>query len=120
MNSLKLSVIIPIHNADRLLSSCLESIRNQSFSDYEVLCIDDNSTDNSSEIIKNFASTDARFKYLKINERSASKARNYGMDIAQGEFITFVDADDFVEQNAFEYLLSSIETNAGTGSRRYT
>lgn len=92
----KVSVIVPVWNAEKYISVTLSSIRDQDFADIEVLVVDDCSTDRSSEIIASFVNSDPRFKYLKSPSNFGGPAgpRNLGLDMAKGEFIAFCDADD--------------------------
>lgn len=108
MNKYKVSVIIPVFNMEEYITECLDSILNQTLKDIEILCIDDCSTDNSSEIIKNFK--DSRIKYIKLDRNSGSAiARNRGIDEANGEFIVFMDSDDYYYNND---SLEKLYTNA--------
>lgn len=108
-----LSVIIPIYNAEKYLSKCLDSILNQNFTDFEVLLIDDGSTDSSPDICKRYAHSDRRFKYIRKENGGAYQTRLYGAKRAQGTYITFCDADDFYKNKyAFARLHEEvIKTN---------
>ena len=97
----KISVIIPIYNAESFLNECLASIQNQTFSDYEVWLIDDGSTDNSGTICDKFAAQNEQFHVIHKQNEGVSSARNTGLEKANGEWICFIDADDTVEK---EYL----------------
>lgn len=99
MDRICFSIIIPIYNAEMTLQRCLDSIIRQTFSDFEVLMVDDGSIDNSSIICKKYSSIDRRFKYLKKNNSGPSAARNLGLDNAQGEYIAFIDSDDYVNKD---------------------
>lgn len=103
---IKVSVIVPIYNVESLLPICLDSIKGQTLNDFECLLIDDGSTDNSGRICDEYVNKDARFKVIHTLNRGASAARNLGLDNAKGEWIQFVDSDDWVEgnflQNFFE------------------
>jgi len=99
-----ISVIIPIYNSGKDLERLLKSLKNQSFSDYEVIMIDDGSCDNSAEICENFLQEDNRFKYFYQDNGGVSVARNNGMKKAKGEFITFLDADDEIDSNYLDVL----------------
>ena len=79
------SVIIPVYNVEKYLPRCLDSVLGQSFRDIEVICIDDGSTDSSSEILRSYAQKDARIRIISQENRGVSAARNAGLDIAQGE-----------------------------------
>lgn len=100
----KISVIIPIYNAEAYLENCLESIKNQSFTDYEVLLIDDGSTDNSGKICDIFATKDFRFQVIHKSNGGVSSARNIGIEQAKGEWICFMDSDDTVEKDYLQHL----------------
>lgn len=104
---LKLSVIIPIYNAQKHLKQCLNSIQNQSFKDFEVILINDGSTDNSLSICDLFAKDDKRFKVFSFNNRGVSVARNEGILKAKGEWITFIDSDDYILPFYFEPILKA-------------
>ena len=99
-----ISVIVPIFNAEEYLDECIESIINQSYKDLELLLIDDGSTDKSSSICDNYAQSDKRIRvFHKINE-GVSVARNIGIEKSQGEWLMFVDADDYLLPNAIAKL----------------
>ena len=100
----KISVIIPIYNVESYLGKALESIINQSFSDIEIICVDDGSTDNSLQIIKEYEKNDKRIKIISKENGGVSSARNAGVDIAQGEYLYMYDPDDWVESRILEVL----------------
>lgn len=105
--SMKLSIIVPIYNAEKFLEKCLKSIRAQNVADFECILIDDNSTDDSGKICDYFAIKDQRFKVVhKYNEGPAA-SRNLGIYLAKGEWIGFVDADDWIEPDHFSYLIDN-------------
>ena len=87
---------------EKYLVECLESIVNQSFKDFEVICVNDGSTDNSLEILQKYAENDERFKVLNQENQGQGVARNNALNIANGEYILFVDPDDFIELNMLE------------------
>jgi glycosyltransferase involved in cell wall biosynthesis len=91
---MRFSIIIPNYNCDKYIKECLDSIFNQTFKDYEVIVIDDGSTDNSLEVIKNY-----NVKLLHTNRKYAGGARNKGLIEAKGEYIIFLDSDDFLYDN---------------------
>lgn len=91
----KISVIIPVYNAKLYIAECLNSVINQSLKELEIICVDDGSTDNSLEILKEFASKDSRISVLKQKNSGAAVARNKGLEIAKGDFVAFLDSDDF-------------------------
>lgn len=95
----QVSVIIPIYNVEVYLERCLKSIQNQSFKDFEVLMINDGSPDHCDAICKRFAENDPRFKYFAQKNQGVSAARNLGLDNVNGEYVVFVDSDDWVEED---------------------
>ena len=102
-----ISVIIPIYNAEKWLRRCLDSIVRQTiFCKLEVILIDDGSVDSSSHIIDEYVSRYSSFKALHIENQGVSNARNQGIDIAIGEYLAFIDADDYIDNDYFETLLS--------------
>jgi glycosyltransferase involved in cell wall biosynthesis len=103
----KVSIIIPVYNASNFLERCLDSVLSQTLSDIEVICIDDCSSDNSFEILKDYVGKDSRIKFFK-NEQNIGQGltRNKGLDIAQGEYVAFVDCDDWIEPDMYEVLYS--------------
>ncbi len=104
-----ISIIIPVYNADEYIDECIKSVTEQTYSDFELLLIDDGSTDTSSDICKNWECKDSRIKYLFQNNSGVSVARNHGIEQARGEFITFIDSDDFVDCRYCEKLLSHMD-----------
>lgn len=96
------SIILPVYNAESTLRRTLNSIYHQTYSDFEVLMIDDGSSDFSEDICKEFAKQDLRFRYFKRNNCGVSATRNYGIKHAKGEFITFIDSDDLYKENYLE------------------
>ena len=109
----KISVIVPIHNTSKYLTKCINSITNQTYKNLEIILIDDGSTDNSLEICKILEKTDDRITVIHQENIGLSETRNKGMDLATGEYICFIDSDDYIDNNMFETLLKEIEkTNA--------
>ncbi len=106
----KVSVIIPVYNAAGYLKDCLDSLQNQSFTDFEALLIDDGSTDHSRDILERYARLDSRFIVLRQPNGGASRARNTGLERAQGEYICFTDADDLLHPQYLETLLYFAQT----------
>lgn len=103
-----ISIIVPIYNTEKYLEKCLESIQNQTFTDFEVIMVDDGSTDISAEICKNFANEDSRYKYFYKDNGGEGSARNYGLSKVTGNYITFVDSDDYVAYDYLEVLSADI------------
>ncbi|MGT2829363.1 glycosyltransferase family 2 protein [Streptococcus hillyeri] len=101
----KVSVIVPIYNVGKYLRKCLESIQSQTYRNFEVILVDDGSDDCSIEIAKDFSQIDDRFYYLRKENGGLSSARNSGLEKVSGEFVLFVDGDDFIETNCIEELI---------------
>ncbi|MBR3628081.1 MAG: glycosyltransferase family 2 protein [Elusimicrobia bacterium] len=105
----KISVIVPTYNVEKYLSQCLDSILNQTFKDFECICINDGSTDNSLSILQKYASKDNRIKIINQENKGLSGARNAALKIVTGKYITFVDSDDFVSSDYLEKLINLAE-----------
>ena len=106
MNNVKVSVIMPVHNAAKYLHTCMNSLVNQTLKDIEIICINDDSTDNSLEILEQYKRNDPRIKIFNVNCHCPGGARNKGLDTASGEFVGFIDADDWIDHDYFEKLYS--------------
>lgn len=109
----KVSVIIPCYNVAQWLARCLDSVINQTMGDIEIICIDDKSTDNTAQILAEYAARDTRIRpiYFDTN-RGVATARNAGLDMACGEYIGFVDPDDFIDNDFYEKLYKlAVERN---------
>ena len=104
----KISIIVPVYNVEKYLRRCLDSIAAQTFTDWECICIDDGSPDNSGKILDEYAEKDSRFAVIHQANGGVSAARNAGLDATRGEWIAFVDSDDWVEK---EMLLKLISTD---------
>lgn len=107
----KVSVIIPIYNSEKFLCRCIDSVLMQTFTDFEVILVDDGSIDNSSKICDDYTSVDSRVKVIHKRNEGASIARNTGLNVANGEYITFIDSDDYVSSTYLADLYSDISTN---------
>ena len=103
----KISIIVPFYNTEKYIERCLTSLVNQTVSDIEIVCINDGSNDNSLEIVKTFANKDLRIKILEQENLKQGAARNNGTKIAVGEYIGFVDSDDWVDLDYFEKLYNA-------------
>lgn len=110
-SSILVSVIVPIYNVEKFLEKCLLSIKNQTFRNYEVLLIDDGSTDNSKKICEDFVKNDNRMKYFYKQNGGLSDARNYGLKYAKGNYLVFVDSDDYLEESFLATLYDGITKN---------
>ena len=109
----KISLIMPVYNAEKYLAEALESVFRQTFKDYEVICVDDGSTDNSLKILQEFASKHENMTVITQENKRVSAARNAGFNVSKGEYVQFMDADDVLRDNAFELAYKRIsETNA--------
>ena len=104
----KVSIIVPVYNAQKYLKRCLDSIRIQSYKDFEVILIDDGSIDNSGEICDLYCSLDSRFKVMHQENLGVSVARNKGIELATGKYLIFIDSDDEVMPNMLEEMVSYI------------
>lgn len=101
-----ISVIIPIYNVEKYLRRCLDSVKNQTFPDWEAICVNDGSPDNSAEILEEYAKKDARFKIVNKENGGLSDARNAGMAFASGKYILYLDSDDFIHPQTMEIAYS--------------
>ena len=103
-----ISIIIPVYNAEKYLEKCLQSVKEQTFSNFEVLCVNDGSKDDSVKIVEKFVQEDARFYLITQENQGASAARNNGLKHAQGQYIMFLDSDDWYEPEACEKAYEAI------------
>ena len=104
------SIIVPVYNVEKEIRKCLDSIKNQTYGDFEVLCVDDCGKDSSMDIVREYAQKDNRFKILTHeHNRGVSAARNTGLDNASGEYTMFVDSDDWLETNALEVIKDNFD-----------
>lgn len=113
---MKLSIIVPIYNAEKYIDKCIESILNQTFSDFELILVNDGSQDASLHICKTWQEKDNRIRIIDKENGGVSSARNAGIDISNGEYIGFVDSDDYIDHHMYEKLFKAVEsTNADIG-----
>lgn len=109
----KVSIIVPVYNVERYLPRCLDSILNQTMKDIEILCINDGSTDVSLEILKNYQKKDNRIRIMNLKSKGVSSARNTGINMARGEYLSFIDSDDWVDSDFIEKLYeTAVKNNA--------
>lgn len=106
---MKVSLIIPIYNAENYLYKCIDSVLNQTFKDLEIILVDDGSNDNSNEICDNYARKDCRIKVIHRNNGGLSAARNTGIVESTGEYVLFIDADDCLYDNSVASLVALVE-----------
>lgn len=105
----QISIIIPIYNTEQYLSDCLDSVINQTIQDIEIICVNDGSTDNSAQIIEEYALKDNRIKVLHKENGGQTSSRRAGLKLATGEYIGFVDSDDWIDSDMYEKMLSIAE-----------
>lgn len=109
MNDL-ISVVVPVYNCEKYLNKCVASLFAQTHQNLEIILVDDGSTDSSPTLCDSFAEKDGRVKVLHIKNNGVAVARNKGLEIANGDYITFLDSDDWVEYDMYEYLLSLVKS----------
>lgn len=107
----KISIVIPVYNVEKYICKCIDSVLSQTLKEFEIILVDDGSTDNSGTICDEYALKDNRIKIIHKNNGGVSDARNTGMDLAEGEFMLFVDSDDWIEHGTVEYLYNKIVEN---------
>ncbi len=107
----KVSIIVPVYNGETTLKVCLDSIQKQTYENIEVIVVDDGSLDNSGKICDEYAEKDARFKIIHKKNEGVSMARNDALDHSTGEYICFVDGDDYIEADMIEGLYSAVKSN---------
>jgi glycosyltransferase involved in cell wall biosynthesis len=110
----QISVIVSVYNTEQYLAQCIQSILKQTYQNLELILVDDGSTDRSLTICTHYQELDSRVRVFHQSNQGVSKARNYGMDVAAGNFITFVDSDDYVMPNYLEELFEALKS---TGSQ---
>lgn len=103
----KISAILPVYNVEQYIKDCLDSIINQTMDDIEIICVNDGSLDNSLQVLEEYAQKDARIKIISQENQGQGIARNNGLKIANGEYITFIDPDDWVDVDMFEKMYKS-------------
>jgi len=106
---MKFSIIIPVYNTEKYIIRCLESIKNQTYKNYEVICIDDGSKDNSFKLMKEFAKDNKQFNVLSKKNSGPSDTRNIGIEKATGDYICFLDSDDYLDKNFLKKIESKIK-----------
>ena len=107
----KVTVIIPVYNAEKYLRKCLDSVVNQSLREIEIICVDDGSTDSSPEILAEYAEYDERILIITQENSGAGNARNVGLEAASGEYLLFLDSDDWFERDYFDSAVDKIEAD---------
>ncbi|MGL4570223.1 MAG: glycosyltransferase family 2 protein [Clostridium sp.] len=109
--SIDISIIIPVYNSETYIKRCIDSILSQTFYKFELICIDDGSTDKSLEILYEYDCKDERIKVIKQKNGGPSKARNKGLEVAKGKYVAFVDSDDYLENEYLERLFEKSMEN---------
>lgn len=109
--NIDVSIVVPIYNVEKYLNRCLDSLINQSFKDIEIIALNNGSTDNSLNILKEYAEKDKRIRVIDNDNLGVSEARNIGIREAKGKYIVFVDSDDWIDIDMIEVLYKSIDTN---------
>ena len=105
----QISVIVPVYKAEKFLGRCIDSILNQTYRQLEVILDDDGSPDSSGQICERYKNIDYRVKVIHQKNTGVSAARNVGLDIASGDYITFVDSDDYICSNMYEKMMKCID-----------
>lgn len=105
-----ISIIVPVYNVEKYLEECLDSIKNQTYTDIEVILVNDGSTDGSKEICERYCEQDSRFKLINQENQGQSVARNNGVAASISEFITFVDSDDVIKRDMLQQLMKYMDT----------
>lgn len=98
----KVSVIIPVYNVEPYLKQCMDSVVGQTLKDIEIICVDDGSTDNSLDILREYAAEDSRIQIIEQKNAGAGAARNNGMRYATGKYLSFLDSDDFLNRECLK------------------
>ena len=105
----KVSIVVPIYNSEKELPRCIDSILNQTFSDFELILINDGSKDGSLNILKEYEQKDKRVTVIDNENNGVSETRNIGIRRSSGDYIAFVDSDDYIESDMVEALVESVE-----------
>lgn len=117
----RFTVIVPIYNTETYLDKCLDSVIGQSYDDYEVVCVDDGSTDGSADILQRYAAQEPRIRIIRQENHGIGSARNTGLRAAKGDYILFLDSDDWLEADTLQTLVCHTDGNDMVcfGGRRY-
>ena len=100
----EISIIVPVYKVEKYLKKCVDSILAQTFSDFELILVDDGSPDNSGRICDDYAKKDARVRVVHKQNGGLSSARNAGIEVAKGKYLGFVDSDDYIAEDMYELL----------------
>ena len=107
----KISVIVPVYKAEKFLATCIESILNQTYGNLEIILVDDGSPDSCGKICEKYALSDSRVKVVHQKNAGVAAARNVGLDLAEGDYVTFVDSDDYIQPQMYEKMIRCAEHN---------
>lgn len=108
---MKLSIVVPVYNVENYLGECLESVFKQSFQDYEIICVNDGSTDNSLSILEKYKTKHNNIRIVNQTNHGLGYARNVGIEMASGDYVAFLDSDDFIHKDMFLDMVNCIEKN---------
>ena len=114
-----LSIIIPVYNSEKYLEECLTSVVNQSLKDFEIICVNDGSTDNSLKILEKFGAQDSRIRIINQQNQGQGYARNAGLEAAAGDYVGFIDSDDYISPDFYEKLYKYIGDIILSTKRKY-
>lgn len=118
---IKISIVMPVYNVEPYIRKCLDSVINQTYSNLEIICIDDGSTDNSGKICDEYVEKDRRIRVFHKHNGGVSSARNIGLNNLTGDYVGFVDPDDWIEPDMYEILMNaSLNSNADISASNYT
>lgn len=109
----KISIIVPVYNVERYLPECLDSLLGQTYRELEIILVDDGSRDASGRICDAYGERDSRIRVIHQQNQGLSPTRNHGLDIATGDYIAFVDSDDYVAEDMMEKMLSALKGGGG-------
>ena len=104
-----ISIVVPVYNAEKYIGTCINSVLEQTYNNFELLLINDGSKDNTLEVLKRYE--DARVKVYSFENQGAGKTRNKGIQLSKGKYITFIDADDYIDADYLEILHKEIQDN---------
>lgn len=107
----KISVIVPVYKAEKFLATCIESILNQTYGNLEIILVDDGSPDSCGKLCEKYALSDSRVKVVHQKNAGVAAARNVGLDLAEGDYVTFVDSDDYIQPQMYEKMIRCAEHN---------
>lgn len=114
-----LSIIIPVYNSEKYLEGCLTSVVNQSLKDFEIICVNDGSTDNSLKILEKFGAQDSRIRIINQQNQGQGYARNAGLEAAAGDYVGFIDSDDYISPDFYEKLYKYKDDIVLSTKRKY-